>query len=163
PQAPVRRVVLLTASESKAEGVASRLRADGIDVAVCHSVASVRDAITSGPWDAVFDLRAVDGPGADVLSTLRGPCAAVLDLMRLLVSLDGGTVPRLWLAARELAQVSTQDAPDLSSWPLWGMANTFASEHPAVWGGLVDVGSASLEDAVTTIVDEAFGPENDGP
>ena len=104
----------------------------------------IQAARAAGSIDAVVVLDGLDEPRMDDLS-LRGAAAphvrsaaAVLEVVHALVR-AGETAP-LWIGTR-----NTQSCPggardvDPSHAALWGLGRVVALEHPALWGGLVDL------------------------
>ena len=99
----------------------------------------------------IVDLRAVDvggdgdvqaaSPAEDEQRRLSG---GALSLVRALIDrrgrAGGRLIPRLWIVTRGAqAQGAGEDAPGLAGAPLWGLGRVLGSEHPDLWGGLVDL------------------------
>lgn len=66
----------------------------------------------------------------------------------------GAFAPRLWLVTRHAQNADPGSGPpvEAAQAPLWGLGRTVALEHPAMWGGLIDLPPAlrptPREDAV---------------
>jgi tyrocidine synthetase III len=67
-------------------------------------------------------------------------CDSVLHLVQQIASARSSELPRLWLVTRG-AQAALQQVGPLSvaQAPLWGLGRVIAQEHPALWGGLIDL------------------------
>ncbi len=78
----------------------------------------------------------VDAFAASVARATR----PLLDLVQGVVRGASGGAPALWVVTRE-AQPGCEGtgAESLAAAPIWGLARTIASEHPEIWGGLVDI------------------------
>lgn len=61
---------------------------------------------------------------------------------------EHGGAARLWLVTRNAQDVPARSATPVepAQAPLWGLGRTIALEHPALWGGLVDLPPASASD-----------------
>ncbi|MEM7756775.1 MAG: SDR family NAD(P)-dependent oxidoreductase [Cyanobacteria bacterium P01_A01_bin.40] len=66
-------------------------------------------------------------------------CGSVLTLIQTLVELDQ-KLPRLWLITKG-AIAFKQSSLSVAQSSLWGLGNTIALEHPAFWGGAIDLDS----------------------
>lgn len=51
--------------------------------------------------------------------------------------------PRMWFVTRGTQRVRSRDTIEAAAAPLWGLGRTVALEHPALWGGLVDLSPAT--------------------
>jgi myxalamid-type polyketide synthase MxaE and MxaD len=76
-------------------------------------------------------------------------CGSVLLLVQELARTESPDVPRLWLITQGAQAAGDKPAPlSVAQSPLWGVGRVIAQEHPAFWGGLVDLEpGASLRDA----------------
>ena len=84
-------------------------------------------------------------------------CGNVLLLAQELARLEAPTLPRLWLVTRGVQAVGDKDSPiSVAQSPVWGLGRVIAQEHPAFWGGLIDLdpGAASPDVAARGLVDE---------
>ncbi|MFE7037022.1 type I polyketide synthase [Streptomyces sp. NPDC057621] len=101
----------------------------------------------------VAGLGGADGAGADtvVLVTPRGPAEesvwALASVVRALdADRDAGTV-RVWCVTEGVSESVAEHTVAQSA--LWGLGRIAATEHPNVWGGVVDLPSGTAEDATT--------------
>ena len=64
----------------------------------------------------------------------------LLDLVQAMVREPSGPAPALWIVTRG-AQPGCQGSglEDLAASATWGLGRTMATEHPELWGGLVDI------------------------
>jgi acyl transferase domain-containing protein/acyl carrier protein len=76
-------------------------------------------------------------------------CGSVLLLVQELARTESPDAPRLWLITQGAQAAGEKPAPvSVAQSPLWGLGRVIAQEHPAFWGGLVDLEpGASLRDA----------------
>ena len=117
---------------------------------------AVRDLVTAGvPYRAVEDPSEIAslgdfaglsdelGPAAVVTVLPRRddePEAAVDLVMRTLALIhDSGLNARLWVLT-----TGVHEGANLAHAPLWGLARVAASEHPQLWGGVLDVADGRL-------------------
>ncbi|MBI4587208.1 MAG: polyketide synthase dehydratase domain-containing protein, partial [Candidatus Rokubacteria bacterium] len=67
-------------------------------------------------------------------------CHSVLTLVQELIQVGWSQPPSLWLVTRGAQPVGTAPVPlAVSQAPLWGFGRVVAEEHPALWGGLIDL------------------------
>jgi len=67
------------------------------------------------------------------------------------------TAPRLWLVTRGTQNVGEESkSAALSQATLWGLGRTIAQEHPALWGGLIDLEPGPLTPEVSARLWEAI-------
>ena len=67
-------------------------------------------------------------------------CDSVLYLVQQIASARSSELPRLWLVTRGAQAASQQVGPlAVAQAPLWGLGRVIAQEHPALWGGLIDL------------------------
>ncbi|MFE5598120.1 SDR family NAD(P)-dependent oxidoreductase [Streptomyces coelicoflavus] len=79
-----------------------------------------------------------------------GPQSAftlTLDAVRLVRAVAAAEGPRLWFVTVQTQAVGTGGPFDPGHAALWGIGRTAALEHPAAWGGLVDLEAPSGPDA----------------
>jgi len=122
------------------EGAPWRIRPGSLD--------DMRRLITSaGPWRGVIHLWSLraDPPGkGDVMAAAELSCGSALHLVQSLASAGLAEPPRIWLATRGAQPVLPGDPVDAPAQaPLWGLGRALAFEHPALWGGLVDLDPAA--------------------
>jgi acyl transferase domain-containing protein/acyl-CoA synthetase (AMP-forming)/AMP-acid ligase II/acyl carrier protein len=136
-----------------------------------HMKRLVGEAIGSGrPCAGILHLWSLDAPPSEQLtldalrSALFFGCNSVLRLTRELVrAKEASGQPRLWLITQGAQQVGAQAASvSVAQSSLWGMGRTIAQEHPALWGGLVDLDpQASAEDAAHTLHVHISNPDRE--
>lgn len=67
-------------------------------------------------------------------------CGSVLLLVQELARAESPDLPRLWLITRGAqAAGEIRSSLSLAQSPLWGLGRVIAQEHPAFWGGLLDL------------------------
>ena len=67
-------------------------------------------------------------------------CGTALLLVQELARRESPDLPRLWLMTRGAQAVGETPSPlSVAQAPLWGLGRVIAQEHPAFWGGLVDL------------------------
>jgi myxalamid-type polyketide synthase MxaE and MxaD len=91
---------------------------------------------------AVVHLLGLDAPATEPAA--QHLAASALHVAQALGRADGA--PRLWLVTRG-AQAVTPGRVALAAAPLWGLGRSLAAEHPARFGGLVDLDPAGPPDA----------------
>lgn len=110
------------------------------------------DLIAAGwpPLRGVIHLWSLDAPADTTIATLeeaeRRGCGAALPLAQELLLHGGPTPPRIWLVTRG-AQAAGEHRIAAAQAPLWGFGRSLAQEHPALWGGLVDLDPEEAPDA----------------
>lgn len=99
----------------------------------------------------IVDLRALsmppvdeDGSGEEVYRRTATGVQALLHLAQALLPL-GTAAPKVWIATRAGQAVTSGEASDPASAALWGFGRVLALEHPELWGGLIDVDTATPE------------------
>jgi acyl transferase domain-containing protein/acyl carrier protein len=81
-------------------------------------------------------------------------------VLRALAVLARRGSPPLWLVTRGAQRVGT-GALSLAQAPLWGLGRTLASEHAALWGGLVDLDPSGVEGDVAMLVHALTQPDGE--
>ena len=72
-------------------------------------------------------------------------CGSVLLLVQELARTESPDVPRLWLITQGAQAAGEKPTPlSVAQSPLWGLGRVIAQEHPAFWGGLVDLEPGTL-------------------
>ncbi len=161
--------LIFAASGGVGESIADALRAQGaaVDLAVPGSgfaqLADDRWAFAGATADGyeklfaalpetsaarrVVDLAALDAPAAAdqnaeaLLANAQVLCGEAIALAQAAVTHD----TRLWLVTRNAQAVTDGEAPDPAQASLWGIGRVLALEHPAQWGGLVDLVNATAD------------------
>ena len=73
-------------------------------------------------------------------------CVNALHVVQQIAGVQWRETPRLWLVTRGAQDAGENSIPvEVAQAPLWGLGRVIAQEHPAFWGGLVDLepGSSS--------------------
>jgi amino acid adenylation domain-containing protein len=117
-------------------------------------------------WRGAIHLWSLDAPSAPataaVLTDAQAPtCQFVTRLVHALSALPAP--PRLWLITRGAqATTSTSGPTELAQAPLWGLGRTLPLEHPALWGGLVDLDpGAGSDDSAAQLAREVVHPDGE--
>ena len=90
-------------------------------------------------------------------------CLSVLGSMQALTGYQGVGSPRLWVITQGVQQVGAETvSPDVAAQALvWGLGRTISLEHPEIFGGLLDLASASNSELAQAIVDEVTMPNGE--
>ncbi|HUE04268.1 MAG TPA: SDR family NAD(P)-dependent oxidoreductase, partial [Bryobacteraceae bacterium] len=104
------------------------------------------DQRSGAGYHSIVHLWALDGQAGEEASANEletslalGAENALLCMKALARGVDANA-PRLWLVTRAAQSVHAEDGPaDPSHTAIWGLARTFAVEHPSLWGGIVDL------------------------
>ncbi len=115
-----------------------------------------------GQWQGVVHLWGLDSADANDLTASKLQdaqelgCQSAVELLQELSALGKAPLPRIWLVTRGAQPVGDgPGVPGLAQSPLWGLGRVLAEEHPALWGGLIDLDPRSpLEDAAELLRDE---------
>ena len=99
----------------------------------------------------IVHCRALDAPAmadltpARLARAERSLAGSALDLVRALAARRerDGARARMWMVTRGTQRVTAGDAVEPAGAPLWGLGRTVALEHPALWGGLIDLDPAA--------------------
>jgi acyl transferase domain-containing protein/acyl carrier protein len=97
---------------------------------------------TSSPREIVY-LWSADPDAADDAAVVESAIRDATSVLQVIQALAGAQVQpagRLWIGTRGAQSVTGKPCPiDVARAPLWGLGRTIAAEHPALWGGLVDL------------------------
>lgn len=130
-QARPSAVVVVGGDEATRDLVARDLRAAGVPHAFYRDAGDIASATAGLDRDAiVLVLPAAQG-------NPQGPVAAVMQTLRTL--LDSGAAARMWVLTQRV-----HEGENLAHAPLWGLARVAAAEHPAQFGGVLDVSGEDL-------------------
>ncbi|MFQ5794194.1 MAG: type I polyketide synthase [Candidatus Bipolaricaulia bacterium] len=90
-------------------------------------------------------------------------CGSVLHLIQELARTEWRKSSRLWLVTRGTQPVEEEPVSlGVAQTPLWGFGRTIAQEHPALWGGLVDLDpEAPVRDAAALLLEEIWSPDGE--
>ncbi|MET7904986.1 beta-ketoacyl synthase N-terminal-like domain-containing protein [Streptomyces sp. NPDC005355] len=129
----------------------------------------VRDSLRTPGCRGAVHLWALDlpvGAGAAALTDPAAGCAydAVLGLARVLGA--AGTARPVWYVTRGAcaAGISGADVPVPETHaPLWALAGVAALEHPAAWGGLLDLDPRPVgpDAEAAALIDELTAPDGE--
>jgi acyl transferase domain-containing protein/acyl carrier protein len=87
--------------------------------------------------------------------------ATLLDsVLRTLAVLARRGSPPLWLVTRGAQHVGMGEI-SLSQAPVWGLGRTIAVEHPALWGGLIDLEPSGADGDVALLADALTQPDGE--
>ncbi len=81
-----------------------------------------------------------------------------LHLIQTMAQAEWRERPRLWLVTQQAQAVIDGESPALDQSPLWGFGRVVASEHPELWGGLIDL-DANLP--TETLLEEIVTPDGE--
>ena len=104
------------------------------------------DPVDGPPEGGRYD--SVDGPPeggtSDPAERAIDEAERAASVMRAVAAPRAAGNPRLWIVTSDAATAGDSRAPfDVSQSALWGLGRTFALEHAAQWGGLIDLSAAS--------------------
>ncbi|MGZ3119579.1 type I polyketide synthase [Streptomyces sp. H62] len=105
------------------------------------------------PADAAAELRTLvkgsssDRPWAGVLSLLGLADDTAVATGLALVQALADTETRLWCATRGAVALPGEEPPAAGGHALWALGRVAALEHPALWGGLIDLPETGVGDA----------------
>jgi acyl transferase domain-containing protein/acyl carrier protein len=120
----------------------------------------LEEAATPGEeWAGVVHLWALDGalPGdrnARPAADADRVCAGALHLVQ---ALGGSSRPiggRLWLVTQGAQAIGAPRPLAVGQAPLWGLGPVVGVEHPALWGGLIDVDPEASPDRIESLAAE---------
>ena len=111
----------------------------------------LRGAVHLWALDAPTDRDAWEGFVADGQDV---DCAAAVVLARALAVHNAARTGRLWIVTRSAQPAGNAARLNLCHAALWGLGKSIAVEHPAAWGGLVDLDDRSSGDVTARLVAE---------
>ena len=125
-------------------------------------------ATSTPPFNGVIHLWSLDTAPADALTIselaqaqMLG-CGSTLHLVQALVKHQGAAAPRLWLVTRGAVAVEDQAAPlAIAQAPVWGLGRVVALEHPEVWGGLLDLAPAAVQEEAALVLAELWDSQGE--
>ncbi len=91
-------------------------------------------------------------------------CNSVLHLVQQLARVESNQLPHLWLATRGAQPAGDTNVPlNIAQSPLWGLGRVIAQEHPAFWGGLIDLdpNPEAAADAATQLCKQISDPDGE--
>ncbi|WP_437970633.1 SDR family NAD(P)-dependent oxidoreductase [Sorangium sp. So ce260] len=126
-----------------------------------------------GPARAVIHLASLDsaeGTDAALQRGVQGALAWIQAVREAAASADPGPAarheqrqaPKLWFVTRGAVSVGPGDrltAPEHAT--LWGLGRAMSLEHPALWGGLIDLPAEAGQDTVSALVGQILAPDGE--
>ena len=111
-----------------------------------------------------LDASVPEDAGAAAMEAAQGlGCLSVLTVAQEMARAQWRALPRLWLVtlgAQATGEDKTANEPVQA--PLWGLGRVVAQEHPAFWGGLVDLEpKSSCNDAASQLWEEISNPDGE--
>ena len=92
----------------------------------------------------LWSLDADSRDDGEMIEQAVEQATSVLHVIQALGRADVRPPARLWLATRGAQRVTGAPHPiQVAQAPLWGLGRTMAAEHPALWGGMVDLDPAA--------------------
>jgi acyl transferase domain-containing protein/surfactin synthase thioesterase subunit/acyl carrier protein len=121
------------------------------------------------PWEGVVYLGGLDAADAGSASALHRAERTYRSLAPILTLVGYGTrgtvAPRLWFISRGAYAVSRSAPVDPSQTALWGIGRVVGLEHPALWGGLIDLDPQSsplpTEAELRALANELTSPDSE--
>ena len=138
------RWLVVPDSRGFATAFAKKLRPLGANIVFLGPTEAAQPHLQSATYDHVVDFSALDIPGVQGLTpeTLAA-CQSIGTanfLARVQALVSSQSAARLWLVTRGAQPVvAGQSDFHITQAPLWGLAKTFALEHPESWGGALDL------------------------
>ncbi|WP_257460229.1 type I polyketide synthase [Archangium lipolyticum] len=120
-----------------------------------------------GPVRAVVHLWGADAPSssepslAEVESAQQLGVHSAVRLMQALVRGGSANGARLWLCTRGSQPVGGVACASPLHAPMWGLGRVIALEHPAAWGGLVDLDPSAPAGEVEALWRELSGSDGE--
>jgi NAD(P)-dependent dehydrogenase (short-subunit alcohol dehydrogenase family)/acyl carrier protein len=147
------------------QGVGSRLaallkEAGNTCSLIFADAAPEEDSAIQRPLQGIIHLWSLDLAPSDVEGR-KGISASVLRIVKALVSANASFQrPRLWLVTAGAMPVLGGEAPAVAQSSIWGLGSAIAVEHPAMWGGLIDLDPADLTNSA--ILETIHSPVTEG-
>nr|MBA3470516.1 SDR family NAD(P)-dependent oxidoreductase [Herpetosiphonaceae bacterium] len=112
-------------------------------------------------YRGVIHLWAIDSVNSDDmnLNTLhdaqRLGCRSLVNLIQALVEAEQQQLPRIWIVTRGAQVVAdNQQAITIAQAPVWGLGRVLATEHPELWGGIIDLDPSNPADECLCLFQE---------
>ncbi|NMO18054.1 SDR family NAD(P)-dependent oxidoreductase [Pyxidicoccus fallax] len=162
------RWLVLADARGFGSAVAAALSARGQSCTLMHTaeVSVITETLAGqGDWQGVLYLGGLDAEVAyeasaeEVSGATRAAVAPLLNLVRVLGA--GRRPPRLWVVTRGACAVGAQSTVAACQSALWGMGRVIAVEHPAAWGGLIDLDAQYSASEVEALVTELLSPDGE--
>jgi acyl carrier protein len=153
------------------DALAERLRARGDGVRVLPPVddpdrlaREVRELVTGPGCRGAVHLWALDLPEEPRPDGLESVYASVSRLAAALGATAKATAPRAWYVTRGAQETGPEPRPPAAGQaPVWSLATVAGLDHPASWGGLLDLDPADDDTtrAAETILAELTGSDGE--
>lgn len=168
-----RRWLILADRQGMGEGLARELQLAGDSVKIIHRPGGDTDDVAEfikpenlaavvSSWNGGTEIAtevvhlwgldrqlSEDAKACDVKDALTASPESTLMCMQQLAQFEGSS-PRLWIVTRGAQRIGSEDVVDPAQAATWGLARSFAGEHPTSWGGIVDLSpTASAVDVST--------------
>ncbi len=110
-----------------------------------------------------LDALAERSMHASLLEAQGRVCMSVVHLLQAVVQRGWSAPPRLWLVTQGAQRLDGDAAAvSLAQAPLWGLGRVLAEEHPALWGGLLDLcPAAAPADQVELLCEQLRLPDGE--
>ncbi|MBW4479945.1 MAG: SDR family NAD(P)-dependent oxidoreductase [Tolypothrix brevis GSE-NOS-MK-07-07A] len=110
-----------------------------------------------------LDITSVEQTTASSLDIDQArTCGSALYLVQALSSVKVSQLPRLWLVTQGAQLVGYQaNSLAVAQAPLWGLGRVIATEHPELWGGLLDLAPGNPEEAAANCLEELCQPDQE--
>jgi acyl transferase domain-containing protein/pimeloyl-ACP methyl ester carboxylesterase/acyl carrier protein len=158
------------------EAVAAALSSRGLSCTVLHAPAraslvaehaataldggnSLQGVLYLWGLDAIVDAEASADEVGEIARRAVLPTLALLQALGLRGAGSPRESPRLWIATRGACAVGDESGVAPCQAALWGLGRVAALEHPAVWGGLVDLDPEGGSTEVELLVAEMLEPD----
>jgi NAD(P)-dependent dehydrogenase (short-subunit alcohol dehydrogenase family)/acyl carrier protein len=121
-------------------------------------------ARTGAPWRGVVHLWGLDAAAQEPSAALDPThgLQSALALAQALVRHASAPAPRLWIVtagAQPAGDSASLQAPGQAA--VWGLGRTIAHEYPELWGGLVDLESGRLHEAMPALAGWLVQPDGE--
>lgn len=107
-------------------------------------------------------IQASDLSAADITQSQIIGCGSMLTLLQIMVEQKGVHTPKLWCVTTTAVPLDQQGVPhSIAQAPLWGLGRVIATEHPDIWGGLVDIDPEFSEHTCDVLLTEYLQPDGE--
>jgi NAD(P)-dependent dehydrogenase (short-subunit alcohol dehydrogenase family)/acyl carrier protein len=84
-------------------------------------------------------------------------CGSVLHVLQAIAAQDAQSTPWLLVVTRNAVHTGNEQQISVSQSPVWGLARVAATEYPAIWRGIIDLGPEPVTDQVAAVLAEIAG------
>ncbi len=158
------------------EAIAAALSSRGLSCAMVYAPAAAslvaeaaamalegRDALQGVLYlwglDGIVDAEASADEVGEITRRAVSPALALIQALGLPAAGATRDSPRLWIATRGACVVGGESGVAPCQAALWGLGRVAALEHPAVWGGLVDLDPERGSTEVELLLAELLEPD----